>query len=1031
MTIKIKKGIVINDIVLRNIGNDATAIHWDVKNEFVHMDEKLHPISDDWIMIEDSENEDAKKRIKFSTVGNQTAQNIGDYGVGIYKNDTTDPTVFEFKKIVIGPLLPAGLSPLEIDSTDTEVVLTFIAANLSIDDIGDGITYKKYLAEERSKLSGIEPLADVTTIERVETAEHSILVSSHQDISAPGQDIDDAAAKKHTQGTDTTLGVMTEAINMGGFRVQNGADPILDTDFVTKHYMDGNVTDTEAIHVDEINEIYNLNPVTVTEDDIVFVVEKPGSGTPPNWFKRKLSLSQIYSHFDNLHVVHTDKPNEFVSAPETTIASNSDIYLVEVYDSVTSSFNKRRITFQTMSSGFASDVFHYHTPNEFFNLIDKKDGPFSADDRLVMEDSDDEYTKKYINYGDLVNDATDPKAIHYDGVGEFDTIVHETTVATTDVFIIEKPMDDLTNPGEKRKITFGQIPTGHDASAVHMEGVNEYAGVERKSSSLDASYLLLEESEEETPSNRVKKRVRISDLPTGGGGQVNYGINQGGDTPIYDGKSGSGLIFRTIKLGTGFKDPGDGDAVEISLDFDKIKSELNLHLKDVKNDGVLFWDDRKSAMWQHMLWDAASVTSIAVAAVAAGNSAAITVLEGELGALTTTVEGIQTEIDAMDLRIADNSEDIVGLDERVTAIDDNMVMDVVSVNPNYTNILKGIVYGKDGNYVKLKNIGVYDSFIKPNTLQITDDFLNEAVELKSVNVVRNIHKTAVTGLLPGQYFNVMSNQIIDVDGLYNFNVASIVPGWGMSYAWLNAGGLPYPPYQRVHMFNSFEPSSFSHQDIIFQLIDPPLDRTIPKIPGLQGPTIKSIGKWFQDDAQHLDWSRRIHIELGGPVGAPYLQLVPLGYEAIGVGPQDSIPLVIGKEFDAVNYKNIIKISNILLPTTTNIDKTSALYHERSPEGDVALSYPMWMPMIEDPAYDSTIYGTNRMGNISISGNVPDYILKLITPLGRRQYNIGYPHAGFRFMSLFTVSEYEVDAHVDGKKIKIFLKIMLLIFYKDN
>jgi len=1025
MAIKIKEGIVINDIVLRDTSNDATAIHWNINDEFVHMNEKLNPVADDWIMIEDSQDDDSKKKIKFSDVGNQTAQNIGSLGVGIYKSDSTNPKVFEFKKIVIGPLLPTGLSPLEIDSTDTEVVLTFVPTNLSIDDIGDGITYKKYLTEERSKLSGIEPLADVTTIARVETAEHSILVSSHQDISAPGQDIDDAVAKKHVQGTDTTLGVMTEAIDMGGFRIQNGEDPILDTDFVTKHYIDNNVTDIKAIHVDKTNEIYELGPIAIPGDDIVFVVERPDGNLPPEWFKRKLTLSQIYSHFDMTHVVHTNESNEFVTAEAVTVATASDLYLIEVYNSETEGFDKRRISWQIMSAGFESGLFHYQIFNEFATQLNVKNGPFDADDRLVIEDYNDGYTKKYINYGDLTNDATDPKAIHYDGVGEFDTIVHETTVATTDVFMIEKPMDDPTNPGEKRKITFGQIPTGHDAAAVHMEGVNEYAGVDRKSSSLDASYLLLEESEEETPSNRVKKRVRISDLPTGGGGQVNYGINKGGDTPIYDGKSGSGLLFRTIKLGTGFKDPGDGDALELTLDFNKIKDELNLHLKDVSNDGIFFTDDRKSSMLEHITWDLASVTSIATAAAAASIQVELDLLTTEVEGITAQLETMQADVDGLDVKITENGRSIDGLKERVSAIEDNMLIDVVSVNDNYTNTMKGIVYGKEGDYVKLKNISVYENFLQPQTLQITDGFLNERVEIKSINILRKVHQTPVTGLIPGQFFNILSETITDADGLYNCNISSIVPGWGMSYLWLNAGGFPYPPYQRVHMFNTFEPSSFSYQDIIFQLIDPPLNRTIPPIPGLPGPIIKSIGKWFQDDAQHVDWSRRVRIEDGGPVGAPYLQIVPLGYETVGVGDgndNDSFSLVSDIEYDQINYKNIMKISNIVFPNQTSYDKSSSLFQSKNVDDSIEISFPFWLPRIDDPTFNEDLYSSERLGALVQSGNVPDYVLKMIKPIARRHYNQGYPHGGFRFMTSFSMVKYKIDAKSDNVPIEVSIPI---------
>lgn len=49
------------------------------------------------------------------------------------------------------------------------------------------------------------------------------VVSDLSDISAAGADIDDAASKKHTQGTDTTLGTQIQNLNMGDKKITNVA----------------------------------------------------------------------------------------------------------------------------------------------------------------------------------------------------------------------------------------------------------------------------------------------------------------------------------------------------------------------------------------------------------------------------------------------------------------------------------------------------------------------------------------------------------------------------------------------------------------------------------------------------------------------------------------------------------------------------------------------------------------------------------------------------------------------------------------
>lgn len=53
-----------------------------------------------------------------------------------------------------------------------------------------------------------------------------------------GTSIEEAIAKMHTQGTDTTLGTVTSDINMGGKKITNLAAPTNQTDVATKNYVD-------------------------------------------------------------------------------------------------------------------------------------------------------------------------------------------------------------------------------------------------------------------------------------------------------------------------------------------------------------------------------------------------------------------------------------------------------------------------------------------------------------------------------------------------------------------------------------------------------------------------------------------------------------------------------------------------------------------------------------------------------------------------------------------------------------------------
>jgi hypothetical protein len=48
----------------------------------------------------------------------------------------------------------------------------------------------------------------------------------------------DAVNKKHTQGTDTTLGTVTANIDMNSHKLTNALNPTGDYDYATKHYVD-------------------------------------------------------------------------------------------------------------------------------------------------------------------------------------------------------------------------------------------------------------------------------------------------------------------------------------------------------------------------------------------------------------------------------------------------------------------------------------------------------------------------------------------------------------------------------------------------------------------------------------------------------------------------------------------------------------------------------------------------------------------------------------------------------------------------
>lgn len=125
---------------------------------------------------------------------------------------------------------------------------------------------------EKTKLAGVATGADVTAdnapqahavshnsggsdelnhdnLAGFDASEHFTEASiNHANITAgDGSDHADVAsntAARHTQGTDTTLGIQAQDLNMGTHKVVGVVDPTADQEAATKKYVDDNVSDT-------------------------------------------------------------------------------------------------------------------------------------------------------------------------------------------------------------------------------------------------------------------------------------------------------------------------------------------------------------------------------------------------------------------------------------------------------------------------------------------------------------------------------------------------------------------------------------------------------------------------------------------------------------------------------------------------------------------------------------------------------------------------------------------------------------------
>ena len=96
------------------------------------------------------------------------------------------------------------------------------------------------LAEDSNKVGGLYPGNSANNVLKLDSTGKVPL--SNLPIS-----LYDAVDKKHTQGTDTTLGIMTADINMNSHKIINVADPTSAQDVATKNYVD-----THGIALDQV-----------------------------------------------------------------------------------------------------------------------------------------------------------------------------------------------------------------------------------------------------------------------------------------------------------------------------------------------------------------------------------------------------------------------------------------------------------------------------------------------------------------------------------------------------------------------------------------------------------------------------------------------------------------------------------------------------------------------------------------------------------------------------------------------------------
>ena len=111
--------------------------------------------------------------------------------------------------------------------------------------------------------------------------------------------------------------------------------------------------------------------------------------------------------------------------------------------------------------------------------------------------------------------TTDSDAIHKSTASEISGLTEKTTPVSDDLIVIE----DSAATNAKKKVKIGNLPTGGgvDTTAIHKATAAEISAITEKTTPVGADVLLIEDS----AASYAKKRVQITNLPGGSGTDAN------------------------------------------------------------------------------------------------------------------------------------------------------------------------------------------------------------------------------------------------------------------------------------------------------------------------------------------------------------------------------------------------------------------------------------------------------------------------------------------------------------------------------
>ena len=247
------------------------------------------------------------------------------------------------------------------------------------------------------------------------------------------------------------------------------------------------------------------------------------------------SLSYFGGAGNDPTAIHSDGSNEILAITEKTALIATDLLLIEDSENLNI---KKRVQISNLPSGA-----HGHPISEVTDLQTNLDGKASSSHGHPISEVTDLQTnldaKASSSHGHPISEVTDlqtnldakastshdntqhstnyatdthvhSNSIHKDQAGEISGITEKDTPVGTDMLLIE----DSENSDNKKKLFISNLPGGADPNAIHSNGSEEILAITEKTTVVLTDLLLIEDSE----NGNIKKKVQISNLPSGAHG---------------------------------------------------------------------------------------------------------------------------------------------------------------------------------------------------------------------------------------------------------------------------------------------------------------------------------------------------------------------------------------------------------------------------------------------------------------------------------------------------------------------------------